>query len=152
MNTHDFSYSTMAKLIHLGLAVFGIAAFLTGELAEEGGQSGYLIHAYLGLSLAAVILLRMGSGLGTSRSLGFRHWRLFSRAQWQQTGADIIGLLRFKVPEGGHHQGLSGMVQALGLLIFTWMAMSGSVLYFTQGNVSREMFHQLEELHLLGKV
>lgn len=64
MHTHDFSYSTTAKLIHLGLAIFGIAAFLTGELAEEGGRSGYLIHAYLGLSLAAVMLFRLGSGFG----------------------------------------------------------------------------------------
>ncbi len=68
MTTHDFSYSTAARLIHLGLAVFGIAAFLTGELAEDGGRSGYLIHAYLGLSLAAVMLLRMGTGFSQSRS------------------------------------------------------------------------------------
>lgn len=151
MTTHDFSYSTTARLIHLGLAVFGVAAFLTGELAEDGGRSGYLIHAYLGLSLAAVMLLRMGTGFGHSRTLGFRHWRLFSREQWLQTRADIVGLLRFKVPEGGQHRGLSGFVQALGLLIFAWMAASGTVLYLTEGNVSRALFYRLEDFHLLGE-
>jgi len=37
----------------MALAVFGVLAYLTAELAEGGQESlGYLFHAYLGLSLA----------------------------------------------------------------------------------------------------
>ena len=46
MTTATTAYPWQGRLIHLGLAGFGIAAWLTGELAEEGGRSGYLLHAY----------------------------------------------------------------------------------------------------------
>ena len=60
MTNDDYSYPRYAKILHLGMAGFGIAAFLTGELAENGSAStGYLLHAYLGLSLAAFVLVNM---------------------------------------------------------------------------------------------
>ncbi len=63
MAREDYSYPWYAKLLHLGMAGFGIAAYLTGELAEDGYDSlGYLFHAYLGLSLATFVLLRVLRG------------------------------------------------------------------------------------------
>jgi|GEM_PF-6243961 len=80
MSEQNYSYPIYAKFIHLGLAVFGITAYLTGELAEDGGTSqGYLIHAYLGLTLAAFMLVRIFIGLSPSETLSFKQWSPFSR-------------------------------------------------------------------------
>ena len=79
MTIPDYSYPWYAKLLHLGMAGFGIAAFLTGEFAEDGSNSvGYLIHAYLGLSLATFVLLRVLSGVIGSGPLRFSEWSPFS--------------------------------------------------------------------------
>jgi hypothetical protein len=49
MSDH-YSYPTYAKLIHLGMAFFGIFAFLTSEFSDDGITSnGYLLHSYLGV-------------------------------------------------------------------------------------------------------
>ena len=55
----SLSYPRHAKAIHFGLAVFGITAYLTAELAEADINTwGYLIHAYLGFGLGLCITLR----------------------------------------------------------------------------------------------
>lgn len=152
MNRSDQNYSLAGKLIHLGLAGFGIAAFFTAELAEEGSQSfGYLLHAYLGLSLAAVMLIRLGAGLGRGESLGFRHWSILRLAQWRMVAEDLRDLVRFRIPDRARHQGLAGLVQALGLLIFAWMAITGSGLYFLGGGAESALYEFMEEAHELGE-
>ncbi len=151
MNASHNSFSMSAKLIHLGLAGFGIAAFLTGELAEGGTASnGYLVHAYLGLSLAAVMLTRLMAGMGKSEHLGFRHWHLFGRVQGQQLVSDIADLLHWRVPEGSRHGGLAGLVQALGLLIFAWMSITGTGLFFVSEELRHNLFEWIEEAHEIG--
>jgi len=151
--THDTeSYSLAAKLIHLGLAGFGIAAYLTGELAEGGATSaGYLLHAYLGLSLAATMLLRLGAGVGRGTSLGFRHWSLFSATQWRKVFEDLRSLVTLKVPNRARHEGLAGVVQALGLLIFAWMAATGTALYVLGAGPGTDLFEAVEEAHEIGE-
>ena len=152
MTTHNQNYSLPAKLIHLGVAGFGITAYLTAELAEGGTQSsGYLLHAYLGLSLAAMMLLRLGAGSGRSPSLGFRNWHLFSRAQWRMVFEDLRSLVTFKVSDRGRHEGLAGLVQALGLLVFAWMAVTGTGLYLLGGGVETTLFEAVEEAHEVGE-
>ncbi len=152
MKTHNQDYSLSAKLLHLGLAGFGIAAYLTAELAEGGYDSyGYLVHSYLGLSLAAVMLLRLGSGVGSSKVLGFRNWHLLSSAQWRMVVEDLRGLLRFKINIRGPHEGLAGLVQAVGLLIFAWMAITGSGIYVLGGGMETALFEAVEEAHELGE-
>jgi cytochrome b561 len=134
------------------MAGFGIAAYLTAELAEGGAQSsGYLLHAYLGLSLAAMMLLRLGMGTGRSLSLSFRSWSLFSRTQWRMVFEDLRSLVTFKVPDRGRHEGLAGLVQALGLLIFVWMATTGTGLYLLNGGVETMLFEAVEEAHEVGE-
>ena len=150
-HTPTQTYPRLAKVIHLGLAGFGLAAYLTAELAEGGtGSFGYLLHAYLGLSLAAVMLLRLGAGAGNSLILGFRHWSLFSASQWRMVIDDLRGLKTFRVPDRGPHEGLAGLVQALGLLIFAWMATTGAGL-FLLGGAETPLFELVEEAHALGE-
>jgi uncharacterized membrane protein YqjE len=58
MSGQDYSYPQYAKILHMGLALFGVLAYLTAELAEDGQDTlGYLLHAYLGLSLAVFLLM-----------------------------------------------------------------------------------------------
>ena len=150
MNTFNLVYSKAARFIHLGLAGFGVGAYLTGELAEGGlATNGYLLHAYLGLSLLAVMFVRFGAGMSQSPSLGFRHWRLLSRHFWITVVMDIKGLFRLQVPEHARHEGLAGLVQALGLLIFFWMAATGTVLYVIGAQTA--LFEFTEELHEAGE-
>jgi cytochrome b561 len=151
-NTHDNIYPAYARLIHLGMAVFGIAAFLTGELAEDHGAStGYLLHAYLGLSLAAFILIRVCMGFTRSTALSFKGSSPFSRVQWQYALEDFRALLKLQVPERDRHQGLAGLVQAFGLIVFAWMALTGAGLYILGNGAESELFEALEEVHEVGE-
>lgn len=152
MNDTNYSYPLYAKILHLGLAGFGILAFSTGEFAEDGsGSLGYLVHAYLGLSLAAFVLLRVLRGLAGPGPLRFSGWSPFSRRQWQLAADDIRSLWRLKVPERGMHEGLAGLTQALGLIIFAFMGLTGTAMFFLANGAESVLFEGVEEVHELGE-
>jgi cytochrome b561 len=152
MNDEKYIYPTYAKLIHLGLAFFGIAAFLTGELAEDGGGStGYLLHSYLGISLAFMMLVRIFIGFTPSQALSFKGWSPFSKQQWKLALEDFRSLLGLRVPERDRHQGLAGLIQVFGLLVFFWMSLTGSALFMLGSGVESEAFELIEEIHEVGE-
>lgn len=152
MTHQDYSYPWYAKVLHLGMAGFGIAAFLTGELAEDGVNSlGYLLHAYLGLSLASFMLLRVLRGLLGSGPLRFSDWSPFSSGQWQMAVADMRSLVRLQVPERGMHEGLAGLTQAFGIAIFALMGATGTGLFLLGGGPESVFFEAVEEVHELGE-
>lgn len=152
MNEHNFTYPTYAKILHLGLAGFGIAAFFTGEFAEDSTNSfGYLLHAYLGLSLGLFMLLRIIPGLSSSRAMSFSSWSLFSRQQWGFVLQDLRSLLLLRVPERGRHEGLAGITQAFGLLVFALMALTGTGLFLLGGEPESGLFEAIEEAHEIGE-
>lgn len=152
MKHHDYNYPLYAKLLHMGLAIFGVAAYLTAELAEDGGNStGYLLHAYLGLSLAAFMLMRAFPGIIGGGPLKFSRFRLFSKQQWKMAFEDIWGLFKLKVPERGLHEGIAGLVQALGLLTFAWMGFTGSLMFFIGIEPETDLIEAIEELHEIGE-
>jgi len=152
MNTTNYRYSLMAKMIHMGIAVFGIAAYLTAEGAEHSDAGlGYLLHAYLGMTLAFFILLRIGRGYIGSADMRFVNWSPFSRRQLAMALEDIKGIIRFNIPERGMHQGIAGLVQAFGLIIFAWMGASGSVMFFIDETTNKFLFEIFEELHEVGE-
>jgi cytochrome b561 len=152
MEKHDYSYPLYAKIMHLGMAGFGITAYLTGENAENGIEStGYLLHAYLGLSLAAFILLRVIRGFAGSGPMRFAQWSPFSRQQWILALQDLRTLLMFRVPERGMHEGLAGLTQAFGLIVFGWMAVTGTGLFLLGGGQESGLFEFVEEVHEVGE-
>jgi len=152
MSERNYDYPLYARVLHIGLAVFGITAYLTAELAENGNDSmGYLLHAYLGLSLAAFWMLRVIPGLVGGGVLAFSGWSLFSRKQWSQAVADVRGLFMLRVPERGMHEGIAGLVQAVGLLTFGWMAITGSGLFIFGGEPETDLIELVEELHEIGE-
>lgn len=152
MDNQDYTYERYAKLLHLGMAVFGIAAYTTAELAEGASDSvGFLLHAYLGFSLAGFLGLRWVNGLLGSGPMSFSGWTPFSASQWKLLVEDIGLLMRFKVPYRAMHEGLAGVTQWFGLLIFAWMAITGIALYFLVADAGGELFAIVEELHELGE-
>lgn len=152
MAVTSYSYPLYAKLTHMGLAIFGVGAYLTAELAEGGSaSSGYLLHAYLGLSLAFFMAMRVVTGLSSHGSVSFYGWRPFSRSQLQMALADFRALLALRMPEHDHHQGLAGVTQAFGLIVFAWMGMTGSAIYFLNTGTETALFEVVEELHEIGE-
>ena len=152
MTERNYDYPLYAKFLHMGLAMFGVTAYLTAELAENGQEStGYLLHAYLGLSLAAFLLMRAFPGFIGGGPLKFSGWRLFSRQQWLQVFEDIRGLFRLRMPERGMHEGIAGLVQAVGLLAFAWMGITGTGLFLFGDKSESDLIEMIEELHEIGE-
>ena len=152
MNLINHSYSTPAKLIHMGLAVFGILAYLTAEGAEHSdGGIGYQLHAYLGLTLTTFIVMRVLRGYTGSAKMRFSSWSPFSKLQWSQAVGDVKNLLQLKLPERDIHQGLAGLVQAFGLIIFAWMGATGTALYFINESTNGTLYEIFEETHEVGE-
>ena len=147
-----YNYPTYAKLIHLGLVVFGVTAYLTSEFANEDVTSiGYLLHSYLGLSVAATIILRLVVGVATQWPLSFKNWSPISIKQWRLALDDLRSLLSLNMPERDRHQGLSGITQAFGLFIFTWMSLTGIALFMLGSNTESKVFELIEEIHEVGE-
>lgn len=152
MTNHNYRYSLYAKILHAGMAIFGITAFLTGEIAENGtGSTGFYIHAYLGLSLTLFVIVRIMSGIGGSESMRFSSWSPLSHRQWQLASRDVRSLIQLKVPERGMHEGLSGLTQAFGLILFSWMGATGTGLFLLNEDQQRAPFEIIEELHEVGE-
>src|SRR4051812_7657008 len=125
------AYDLPTRLIHLGLAVLGIAALISGQFAEDyklGAHRGFDIHSWIGLGMGGALVIRVLWG-----SLGLAQWR-FSR--WREA-----------------HPGIAGWVQAIGLLAFAWMAVSGAVLfaYLEPGSRAVGWVRVVKELHEGGQ-
>jgi len=152
MTNQDYSYPLYAKILHLGMAGFGIAAFLTAEFAEDRvGSGGYLLHAYLGLCLAVFVLLRLLRGFIGPGPLRFAAWSPFSRRQWNIALQDIRDLLRLRTPKRGMHEGLAGLTQAIGIALFGWMGATGTGLFLLRGGPESDVFEIIEEVHEIGE-
>ena len=148
--TTGYTYPPFARILHLGMALFGIAAYATSELAEEG-TGGYLVHAYLGLSLAAFMLVRIGGGITGRPALAFSGWSPFSARQWSLALDDVRRLIRLDVPERGMHEGLAGLTQFAGIALFAWMGATGTVMFFLGEDSGGDLFEAMEELHEVGE-
>lgn len=123
----------VTRVLHFALVIFGVAAWLTGDLADEyehGVSLGFTIHRWVGISAAVSVGARLVWGLVGPRSARFATWLPATRERLRLVVEDVQILLRFQIPERPPHQGLAGVVQTIGLLIFGWVAATGSVLFF----------------------
>lgn len=136
------------RFIHAGLAVFGIAAFLTGELAEESTRlsAGYWLHAYLGLTLAVFLFSRLFTGL-IYRSWSVSGWWHGKKRILPAIVDDCRQLLHFHLPEHHDHGGLAKLVQTFGLGIFLWMATTGAIMFIYGGTAETGLLHLVGEAH-----
>lgn len=147
MNKNSSNTPIWIKWNHLGLAFFGITAYLTGELAEHSNSFGYLLHAYLGMTLLFFLVTRFIYGLVGQNVYRFSTWFPYKRSYLITIKEDLIRLAKLKVPHRKDHQGLAGLVQAFGLVIFSWMAVTGTIMFIT--DVNDESF--ISELHEVGE-
>ena len=123
----------VTRALHLTLIVFGVAAWLSGDLSdfeERTVSLGFTLHRWLGIAASAAVGLRITWGVIGPRGVRFSSWVPATWKHWRLVLEDIGMLLRLRLPERAAHQGLAGVVQSFGLLVFAWAAATGSVLFF----------------------
>ena len=153
MNTLTQKYPIALRLTHAGLAIFGLCAYLSGELAEEtehGLTVGYWLHAYLGLTLTVFLISHIIGRLasvGRTKSGGLAG----SGSYYASLREDIGQLIQFKLPVREDHGGLAGLVQVFGLLIFLWMSITGIILLYLGGPEVSDLAHSVAEAHEVGE-
>lgn len=129
--TDDIDVVTRA--LHLLLVVFGVAAWLSGDLSdyeERGFSLGFTLHRWVGIAASSAVGLRIIWGAIGPRGARFSSWTPLTRKRWRLVLEDMGMLLRLRLPERAAHEGLAGVVQSFGVLVFAWTAATGSVLFF----------------------
>jgi cytochrome b len=145
----------LTRFIHLGLTIFGILAFFTGLMAGDYKRAhhlGFSLHKWLGISLAFFVFFRLWLGFYGSREVRFSQWLPYTRDRLLMVLEDIVNLLRLKLPERPTHQGLAGVVQGFGLAVFSWMALTGTLMFFflEPGRKAGGALHLIKEGHEIG--
>ncbi|HEY9073410.1 MAG TPA: cytochrome b/b6 domain-containing protein, partial [Desulfobaccales bacterium] len=123
----------LTRLIHLGLAVLGIAALVSGLFSgdyQRIAHLGFSWHRGLGISFSFLIFYRVWLGFyGRPENL-FRGWVPYTPERLRWVMEDLVGLLRLKLPDRPTHGGLAGVVQIFGMAVFSWMAATGTLMFF----------------------
>lgn len=151
-----YDIDIVTRVLHLALAVFGVAAWLSGDLSdyEEGSASlGFILHSWLGIAASSALGLRIVWGVIGPSGARFSSWVPVTRERWRLVLEDLGWLLRLRIPERPAHQGLAGVVQSFGLIVFAWSAVTGSVLFFSlePGVRPGAWLDLLKELHEAGE-
>jgi cytochrome b len=144
------------RIVHLGMMIFGVIAWIAGDWAgdyEHAKHLGYTVHSWLGMGLALFVSLRLIYGLTGPKAIRFSHWVPYTKSRLIFVWEDIQTLLRFHLPDRPAHQGLAGLVQTFGLLTFSWMALTGSLMFFylKPGIETVGIMHYIEEMHEIGE-
>lgn len=145
----------LTRLIHLGLLVLGIAAWVSGLFAgdyKRMGHLGFSVHRWLGISLSILVFFRVWMGFCGSKEALFREWVPFTPARLRWVMEDLVNLLCLKLPDRPSHGGLAGVVQTFGLAVFAWMSVTGTLLFFLlePSRKARGLIHFIKELHEAG--
>ena len=158
----DQPLDKVSRFLHLGLAVFGVAAWLIGSGWIGAGAGDYdhadhfwyLQHRWIGITFTAFLLARVLWGFVGPASARFVNWVPWSWARFKLVIEDVQGLLRFRIPDRSSHQGLSGLVQSLGLLVFLWLGVIGlmNAVAITPGVKLTGWMREVKELHEIGDV
>jgi len=153
----DEPYDAGSRILHLLLAALGVAAVISGQFAGDYFRRphlGFDIHQWIGLATACALLLRLAWGLVGPAAMRFSRWLPVTRARLALAWDDLAALARLRLPE--HHErhaGLAGLVQAVGLAAFAWMAVTGVVLfaYLDPGVRAPGWLRAVKELHEGGE-
>ena len=143
------------RVLHVGVAVLGTWAWWIGEDAgdyDKPVHPNFILHEYVGLAFTAVLALRLAYGFFGPKALRFGAWVPYTRERWAAVKEDVRSLRRFRMPEPRVHRGLNAAVQSVGLLLFTWQAVSGTMLSLslTPGQRATGWLHEFKELHQLA--
>jgi len=145
-------YNLLTRIIHLGLMLFGTLAWLTSGLADDHDQAdhlGFTVHSWIGMSLVLFIFARIVYGFFGPPLMRFANWLPYTKERLVQSWTDIRALLKLQMPERPAHEGIAGLVQTFGLLVFSWSAITGSLMFILlePGTKAKGFVHFVKELH-----
>lgn len=148
---------TAIRFLHSILIILILAALLTGEGANDYKKvelGGFLFHGRIGLTVFIALCVYLLYGLIGPQGNRLSGWFPFTKERLRQTGRDIAVLTHFKLPEHKRRQGLAGLVQFFGLLVFSWLALTGGLMYFfmERGVKAQGGMHLVKEAHEIGTV
>ncbi len=153
-NRNDIDAFT--RILHLGLVVSGLLALATGEFAgdyKRAGGLGYFVHWSVGMGVTFFVILRLIDGIWGAVPARFVTWVPYNRERLTPVWEDIRGMLRLRLPDRQPHQGAAGLVETAGLLLFSFLAATGVLLFFAiePGHKAQGMARLLKELHEAGE-
>ena len=156
MVTETGDFDVFTRVIHLGMMIFGVLAWMVGDWAgdyEHAKHLGYTVHSWLGMGLALFVSLRLLYGLTGPKAIRFSHWVPHTKSRLILVWEDILTLLRLRLPDRPAHKGLAGLVQTFGLLTFSWVALTGCLIFFflKPGAETSGMVHYIKEVHEIGE-
>jgi len=148
---------TVTRVLHLGIAFFGLLAWGTGWMADDYKDlrhAGFTLHAWIGNGTAVFIGLRLLYGIVGPRPARFWTWLPVTPGRLRLVREDLSGLLRLQLPDREPRQGLASVVESFGLAIFTFLSGTGIALflYLEPGAKARGTMHFIKELHEAGEV
>jgi cytochrome b len=145
------------RLLHFGLMVTGVLAWISGFGADDyklPHHAGFTLHRWLGMGLTLCLGARFLYGIVGPPAARFSRWVPYTRERLKLVGEDLLNLLRLTIPDRPARVGLAGLVETFGLLAFSWMAVTGSLMFFYlgAGHKTRGMVHAIKEVHETGQV
>jgi cytochrome b len=147
---------SFTTLLHFGLMVFGVLAWLTGYLAgdyKKVSHLGFMVHKMLGLGTAMFVAARLFHGFCGPEPARFANWVPYTSERLKMVLEDMRGLITLKLPERGLHRGLEAFWESFGLAVFTWMSVTGlsMFLFLIPGQKAHGAMHLVKELHEFGE-
>ena len=144
------------RVIHVGIMVFALAAYFTGDGAGDYKRveySGYTLHKWLGMGVSLFILLRIIYGLLGSEAARFSNWVPYTKERLRLAREGLASVFLYRRPKRPAHHGIAGLINAAGLVIFSWMAVTGSFMFFflEPGRRSGGLMHFIKEIHEVGE-
>lgn len=127
-NTPD----TFVRVWHLFALILCFVALASGDLADDYEKMkyfGFLVHGWAGLGFSFALCCYLVYGLAGPRQAWFFKRPPFNRKQFGQALTELKGLARLRLPDHRNKQGLVGLLQYIGILIFGWQALTGCILY-----------------------
>ena len=143
-------------LLHFGLMMFGMLAWLTGDWAgdyKNVKHLGFTVHQMLGMGTALFVAAPLFHGFWGPETARFANWVPYTPERLKLVFEDIRNLFTLKLPDRPPHLGLAGLWETFGLGIFTWMTTTGAFmfLFLAPGHKARGFLHTAKELHELGE-
>jgi cytochrome b len=134
-----------------------LLAWASGQFANDYKRVthvGYSIHEIVGIGFALALAIRILIGLLGPDRARFSAWFPFGTDNLRLVIDDLRGLGRLRFPERAPHEGLAGLVQFLGLLVFALIASSGTVMafYLQPGARATGWLVSLKDIHEAAQV
>jgi len=150
-------YPPSLRVIHLALAALCLIAWGSAQFAGDYKRAihlGYSIHEVVGIGFTITLAIRIFMGLLGPQRARFSTWFPFAKDNLRIVVDDLRNLVQLRFPERAAHEGIAGLVQFLGLLLFLMIAASGTVMAFSlqPGIRATGWLHTLKEIHETAQV